>query len=105
MGCFTASEAPPTEKTCESNCDRQARLACPKSEPNLATTCKQACLIYRVNYPDCVAQMDAMSGCVQHKVTFSCDNNGKLTTDPVAVCMDEEYACYACVGEFTPCRN
>jgi hypothetical protein len=105
MGCFTAPKAPPSEKTCESNCDRQVKLGCAKSEPDLETTCKQACLIYRVDYPNCVAQMDAMSGCVEDKVTFSCDANGKITTDPIAICMDEEYACYACTGEFAPCRN
>jgi len=104
-GCFSASKAPPTERTCESNCERQARLGCPKTEPDFEATCKQACLIHRVNYPDCTAQMNSMSGCVEDRVTFSCDVNGRITNDPVAICMDEEYACYACTGVFEPCRN
>lgn len=105
VGCFTAPKPPPSEKTCESNCDRQVRLACPESPPDLESTCKQACLVYRVSYPDCIPQMDRMSGCVEDKVIFSCDGKGKLTRDPVAVCMDEEYACHDCTGDFAPCRN
>jgi hypothetical protein len=105
VACFSSSKRPPSEKTCESNCDRQVNAGCSKAAADLATTCKQACLAYRVSFPDCVLEMDTMSGCVEDKVRFSCDPTGGISADPVAICMDEEYACYDCTGEFAACRN
>lgn len=104
-GCFSAPEAPPTEKTCQSNCERQARLGCSATDADFEATCKDACLAYRASYAACVQAMNSMSGCVDHKVTFSCDATGRIAHDPVAICMEEEYACYACTGDFEPCRN
>jgi hypothetical protein len=104
-GCFSAPDTPPTERTCELNCERQAKLGCSTSEADFEATCKQTCLTYRLNYPTCVDAMNAMSGCVEHRVRFSCDVNGHIAHDPIAICKDQEYACYACTGDFTPCRN
>ena len=103
--CFSTTKAVPSENTCEDNCDRQLRAGCTNTAPDLGATCKQSCLAYRATYPDCVAVLNAMSGCVNDKVTFSCDASGSLTHDPVGICMDEEYDCYACTADFAPCRN
>ena len=103
--CFGATKPPPGEKTCEDNCDRQLGAGCANTAADFGATCKRACVAYRATYPDCVNLLNAMSGCVNDKVTFSCDSSGSLTHDPVAICMDEEYACYACTGDFAPCRN
>jgi hypothetical protein len=103
--CFSSTKAPPTEKTCEDNCDRQVRAGCANTPTDFGASCKQACLAYRATYPDCVALMNAMSGCVSDKVTFGCDSSGGLTHDPIAICMNEEYGCYACTADFAPCRN
>ena len=104
-GCFGGPNPPPSEKTCEDNCDRQVRANCSQTPVDYATTCKQACVAYRASYPGCVDQMDAMSGCVDRKVSFGCDSNGAITTNPIAVCMTEEYACYDCTNDFVVCRN
>ncbi len=105
IACFDASSPPPTERTCEDNCDRQVSAGCANTTVDLAATCKQACIAYRVNYPDCASEMNRMSGCVNDKVKFSCDSSGTLVATPIAVCSDEEYACYHCTGDFAPCRN
>jgi hypothetical protein len=105
FGCFSGPGAAPTEKTCASNCDRQAKLGCSTTAADFETTCKQACLAYRVSYPACIDAMNAMSGCVEDRVKLSCDANGRIAHDPIGACMDEEYACYACTGVFEPCRN
>jgi hypothetical protein len=104
-GCFSGTNPAASERTCEDNCDRQVRAGCATMAADFGVTCKQACLAYRATYPDCVALLNAMSGCVNDKVTFSCDASGSPTHDPVGICMNEEYDCYACTGDFAPCRN
>lgn len=104
-GCFSSSEPPPSEKTCEANCDRQVKAGCSQTAADFAATCKRSCLAYRVDYPDCISEMDTMSGCVDDKVRFTCDPTGDISNDPVAICADQEYACYACTGDFSACRN
>ncbi len=103
--CFSSSKPRPSEKTCESNCDRQVNAACSQTAADFAATCKRGCLAYRMDYPDCISEMDTMSGCVEEKVRFTCDRTGAISADPVAICGDEEYACYACTGDFSACRN
>jgi hypothetical protein len=105
VACFSTSKAPPSERTCESNCDRQVKAGCSQTEADFAATCKQACLAYRLDYPDCVSEMDTLSGCVEDKVRFSCDPTGALSKDPVAICMDQAYACAGCTGDFSACSN
>ena len=46
-----------------------------------------------------------MSACVDRKVTFTCETSGNISANPVAVCMDEEYACIDCTGNIAACRN
>jgi hypothetical protein len=72
---------------------------------DFAGSCKSACVAYRVDYPSCVSQMNAMSACVDRKVTFSCEPNGAISANPVAVCMNEEYDCSICTGDVSACRN
>lgn len=103
--CFDGPESPPSERDCVSNCERQARANCSKTPADFLDTCKQDCIGYRVGYADCRAELDVMSGCVARKVVFSCNADGTLSADPVAACMDEEYACRRCTDDFTPCRN
>ena len=103
--CFVGPSTPGSEKTCESNCDRQVRAGCSQTAVDLAVTCKQACQVYRADYPDCSSTMNAMSACVDHKVTFTCEPNGNSSANPVAVCSDEEYACIGCTGDTSACRN
>jgi hypothetical protein len=104
-GCLSSPDTPGSEKTCESNCDRQVNAGCSKTTTDFAATCKQGCLVYRVDYPDCLAQMNAVSACVDHKVTFTCEPTGDISADPVAVCMNEEYACIDCTGDEDACRD
>ena len=103
--CFTGPSTPGSEKTCESNCDRQLEARCAKTSQDFLGTCKQGCVAYRVDYPDCRAQMNAMSACVDHKVTFTCEPGGDISANPVAVCANEEYACIDCTGDVSACRN
>ena len=105
MGCLASPSAPGSEKTCESNCDRQVKASCAKTPTDFARTCKQACLAYRVDYPDCLSQMNDMSACVDHRVAFSCEPSGDISANPVAVCTNEEYACIDCTGDVSSCRN
>ena len=105
MGCLVAPSAPGSEKTCESNCDRQVKASCAKTPADFAGTCKQACVAYRVDYPDCLSQMNDMSACVDHKVAFSCEPSGDISANPVAVCTNVEYACIDCTGDVSSCRN
>jgi hypothetical protein len=49
--------------------------------------------------------MNAMSACVDHKVTFTCEPSGDISANPVAICMNEEYACIDCTGDEAACRN
>jgi hypothetical protein len=102
--CFSSSSTPPSEKTCESNCERQVKAGCPKTPADYATTCTQGCLVYRVDHPDCVSEMDELSGCVDKKVSYSCDATGAIVGNPVATCLNEDYACYACTGDWSMCR-
>lgn len=104
-GCFIGPSSPGSEKTCESNCDRQVKAGCSKTAADYAETCKQACLAYRASYPDCISLMNAMSACVERKVTFTCEPSGSISANPVAVCMNEEYACSDCTGYVSACRN
>lgn len=104
-GCLSGPDAPGSVKTCESNCDRQVKAGCSKTAAGFAETCKQGCLVYRVDYPTCVPQMNAMSACVDRKVTFTCEPSGAISADPVAVCMNEQYACSDCTGDVAACRN
>jgi hypothetical protein len=104
-GCLSGPEAPGSEKTCESNCDRQVEVGCSKTTADFAATCKQGCLVYRVDYPNCLSQMNAMSACVDRKVTFTCEPSGAISANPVAVCMNEEYACIDCTGDEAACRD
>ena len=104
-GCFSGPATPGNEKTCESNCDRQVKAGCSKSAADFATTCKQGCVVYRVDYPNCLSQMNAVSACVDRKVTFTCEPSGDVSADPVAVCMNEEYDCIDCTGDESACRN
>jgi hypothetical protein len=104
VACFSASAPPPSEKTCESNCDRQASAGCEKTPADFVTECKQGCLVFRANFPDCVSAMDAVAGCVDRKVTYHCNANGDVEGSPVASCLNEDYACYACTGDFSMCR-
>jgi hypothetical protein len=105
VACWNGPSEPPSEKTCESNCDRQVRAGCAQTASDFASTCKQACVGYRASFPNCIDQLNAMSGCVDKKVTFVCDANGAISTNPIAVCITEEYACHACTGDFAMCRN
>jgi hypothetical protein len=104
-GCLSGPDAPGSEKTCESNCDRQVKAGCSKTTADFAGTCKQGCLVYRVDYPNCLSQMNAMSACVDHNVTFTCEPSGDISANPVAICMNEEYACIDCAGDEAACRN
>jgi hypothetical protein len=104
-GCLSGPDTPGSEKTCESNCDRQVRAGCSQTASDFAANCKQGCLVYRVDYPDCLSQMNAMSACVDRKVTFTCEPSGDLSANPVSVCMNEEYACIACTRDTTACRE
>jgi hypothetical protein len=103
--CFVGPSTPGNEKTCESNCNRQVQAACSKTAAEFAETCKHACMAYRVDYPDCLVQMNTMSACVDRKVTFTCEPNGDISANPVAVCLNEEYACMDCTGDVSACRN
>jgi len=104
-GCLSGPDTLGSEKTCESNCDRQVRAGCSKTTADFAASCKQGCLAYRVDYPSCLPQINAMSACVDHKVTFTCEPSGDLSANPVAVCMNEEYACIDCTGDEAACRE
>lgn len=104
-GCLTGPDTPGSEKTCEANCNRQAKAGCSMTTADFASTCKSACVVYRADYPNCIPQMNAMSACVDHKVSFSCEPSGALSANPVAVCMNEEYACAGCTGDLSACRN
>lgn len=104
-GCFSSSRSAPTEKTCEDNCDRRVEAGCASTAADFGASCKQACVAYRATYPDCVQALNALSGCVNDKVTFSCDPDGSLSADPVAICVNEADDCYACTGDFASCRN
>jgi hypothetical protein len=103
--CLVGPSTPGGEKTCEANCDRQVAAGCSKTGTDFSASCKQACLVYRADYPDCVSLMNAMSACVERKVTFTCEPSGTVSANPVAVCANEEYACSGCTGDFTACRN
>ncbi len=105
LGCFSGPDAPGSVKTCQSNCERQVKAGCSSTPAEFATSCESACVVYRADYPDCVSQMNAMSACVDRKVTFSCEPNGAVSANPVAVCMNEEYACSDCTGDVSACRN
>jgi hypothetical protein len=103
--CFVGPSTPGSERTCESNCDKQVRADCSKTAVDYAETCKQACLVYRADYPGCISTMNAMSACVDRKVTFVCESNGIISANPVAICANEEYACIDCTGDTSACRN
>jgi len=105
VACLDSPASPGSEKTCESNCDRQAQAGCAKTAIDFPQTCKSACLVYRAAYATCVSTMDAMSACVDHKVAFTCEPNGTISANPVAVCLNEEYDCIDCTGDATACRN
>jgi len=103
--CLDSPNSPGSEKTCETNCDRQAQAGCAKTVGDFSQTCKSACLVYRATYPKCVATMNSMSACVDRKVVFTCEPNGSISANPVAVCLNEEYTCIDCTGDPAPCRN
>lgn len=103
--CFSGPGSAPTEKTCEANCDRQSQAGCSATTATAIADCKQGCIIYRADYPDCVSPMNAVSGCVDSKVTYICDAKGNVVGAPVAVCSTLEYDCQACTGDVTACRN
>src|SRR6266540_1408477 len=103
--CFDGPSTPGSEKTCQANCDRQAQAGCANTPATFIETCKSGCLVYRAGYANCVSQMNAMSACVERKVTFTCEPNGDLSADPVAICLDEEYDCIDCTGDVAACRN
>lgn len=105
VGCFSGPDSPGSVKTCQSNCDRETAAGCSMTSTDFASSCKSACMAYRVDYPSCVSQMNAMSACVDRKVTYSCEPSGAVSANPVAVCMNEEYACSSCTGDVSACRQ
>lgn len=105
LGCLSGPNAPGSVKTCQSNCDRQAKAGCSSTPVDFATSCESACVVYRADYPNCGSQMNAMSACVDRKVSFSCGPSGDVSANPVAVCMNEEYACSNCTGDVAACRD
>jgi hypothetical protein len=102
--CFSTTDPAPSEKTCESNCDRQANAGCASTPADFASTCKEGCVVHRASFPDCVSAMDAVAGCVDRKVTYQCDANGKVEGTPVGRCLEEDYACFVCTGDSSMCR-
>jgi hypothetical protein len=104
IGCGSSPHTVGSQATCEANCDREAALACPRAPANLGDSCKMLCASARSSFPQCTAQIDAVSACVADKVTFTCVD-GIPTVSPVGACANEGRACLTCTGELLGCAG